>query len=263
MPNKGRLSTRALTNRLYEFLIANRPFLAELKITTEAIEGISVTMLRCILFERFLNLLEEHMFVAKWSNQHDAFKIFLNVTLLQGDLSQVERRNAHNVLIDIIHATDTIELKTKQAISLTDTSTYLGEYFPEMVAHQGEKSHWWLVFFVQRGEDPQSKLGETCSYYLVLVEIRTRGLVATADCLLNLSEEVMTLVQKVEKRVREEDQVKKGIFAPVDNYVVVERLRKRVKKVTRERDKALREKEAALQEKDALIKKLQEEMQKR
>ncbi len=227
-------------------------------------------MLRCILFERFLNLLEEHMFVAKWSNQYDAFKIFLNVTLLQGDLSQVERRNAHNVLIDIIHATDTIEMKTKQAISLIDTSTYLEEYFPEMVANQGEKSHWWLVFFVQRGEDPQSKLGETCSYYLVLVEIRTRGLVATVDCLQHLSEEVITLVQKVEKRVREEDQVKKGIFAPVDNYVVVERLRKRIKIVTRERDKALREKEAALQEKeaalqekDALIKKLQEEMQKR
>ncbi len=147
------------------------------------------------------------------------------------------------------------------------------------------------MFFVQREDDPQSTLGEACSYYLVLIEIRARDLVATADCRQHLTTEVMTLVQQVEKRVREEDQVKKGIFAPVDNYIMVERLRKRVKDVTREKDAVIQEKDAEIQEKDAeiqekdaviqekdaeiqekdaeiqekdvLIKKLQEELQKR
>ncbi len=105
---------------------------------------------------------------------------------------------------------------------------------------------------------------------MVLIEIRARDLVATADCRQHLTTEVMTLVQQVEKRVREEDQVKKGIFAPVDNYIMVERLRKRVKDVTREKDAVIQEKDAEIQEKDAeiqekdvLIKKLQEELQKR
>ncbi len=277
MPSKSRLSAKALTNRLYDFLTANRDSLSQLRITTEAKDDIAVTMLRCNIFERFLTLLEERMFVAKWGNQHDAFKVFLNVTLLGGNLSQLEKYNAHRVLVDILHVMGVYELKTKQAISLGDVPAFIEEYLPEIIAHQGEKTHWWLVFFVQRADDPQSTLGGVCSYYLVLIEIRARDLVATADCRQYLTTEVMTLVQQVEKRVREEDQVKKGIFAPVDNYIMVERLRKRVKDVTREKDAVIQEKDAVIQEKDAviqekdaviqekevLIKKLQEELKKR
>ncbi len=68
------------------------------------------------------------------------------------------------------------------------------------------------------------------------------------------------MVQQVEKRVREEDQVKKGIFAPFDNYVIMERLRKRVKVLCQEKDAVIQEKDAVIQEKDALIKKLQDEL---
>jgi hypothetical protein len=192
----------------------------------------------------------------------------------------LEKYNSHRVLVDILHGLRTYEVKTKQAMSLADSPTFIEEYFPDIVASKSDKTHWWLVFFVQRADDPQSTLGGVCSYYLVLIEIRARNLVATADCQHHLTAEVMTLVQQVEKRVREEDQVKKGIFAPVDNYIMVERLRKRAKqqeKIIREKDAALQEKDTALQEKDAalqerdtalqekdaLIKKLQEELRKR
>ncbi len=60
-------------------------------------------------------------------------------------------------------------------------------------------------------------------------------------------------------RVREEDQVKKGIFAPMDNYIMVERLIKRAK----QQEKIIRKKDAAIREKDALIKTRQQDLEKR
>ena len=49
----------------------------------------------------------------------------------------------------------------------------------------------------------------------------------------SITREAMNLVQKIKRKVAEEDEIKKGIFAPVDNYLIVEKLRS-------DRDKAVK-----------------------
>jgi hypothetical protein len=109
----------------------------------------------------------------------------------------------------------------------------------EMVKYKNDKTIWWFVFF-QKRDDQKDNIEEVCLYYLVLIEIQTRNLQNGNDCFEYISREVLNLVQKLQRRVKEEDDIRKGIFSPVDNYLVVEKLRK-------SRDSAVKKAEAAEQ----------------
>ena len=232
MDDKKRISGTALIAELYKFLKNNKKLINQLKISSQSSVNAKVTIIRCHAFEEFLKLLEEKMFSAKWSNQHDAIKIFLNVVLLGGDLSQLEKMNPHNVLIDILNETESYEIKTRQALTFTEIPSFIKDYYDEMIQYRDEKSVWWLIFF-QKRDDQKDILGDVCIYYLVLIELHAREFKSGNMELDSITREVMDLVQKLKRKVAEEDDIKKGIFAPVDNYLIVEKLRS-------DRDKAVK-----------------------
>jgi hypothetical protein len=195
-----------------------------LKITSESSKDAKVTIIRCHAFEAFLKFLEKKMFSAKWSNQHDAIKIFLNMVLLGGDVSQLEQRNPHNVLIDILNETESYELKTRQKLTFTEIPSFIKDYYEEMIESREEKSVWWFIFF-QKRDDQKDIIEDVCLYYLILIELHTKEFLHGIAKLESITKEVMNLVQKLKRKVAEEDDIKKGIFSPVGNYLIVDKLR--------------------------------------
>jgi chromosome segregation ATPase len=87
-----------------------------------------------------------------------------------------------------------------------------------------EKSVWWLIFF-QKRDDQKDNIADVCLYYLVLIELHTKEFPHGIAKLESITKEVMNLVQKLKQKVAEEDDIKKGIFSPVGNYLIVDKLR--------------------------------------
>ncbi|MFX0098372.1 MAG: hypothetical protein ACFFCS_02250 [Candidatus Hodarchaeota archaeon] len=82
--------------------------------------------------------------------------------------------------------------------------------------------------------DAKGKIGLTCMYYMVVIEIATGGLDDGDEK--GLIKDVTSLVQKVKKRVSEEDEMKTTAFVTVDNIWVVDRLREERDQFKEERD---------------------------
>jgi hypothetical protein len=64
-----------------------------------------------------------------------------------------------------------------------------------------------------------------------------------------IMKEATTLIQKVEKRVRKEDDMDAAVLLPVDNIVPIDRLRKKLK----QRDKTIADKDKEIADKDKEI----------
>jgi hypothetical protein len=60
---------------------------------------------------------------------------------------------------------------------------------------------------------------------LILIELRTQEFPHGITELESITKEVMNLVQKLKRKVVEEDDMKKGIFSPVDNHLNVDKVR--------------------------------------
>jgi hypothetical protein len=195
------------------------------------------------------------MYIANLANQHDALKIFLNVVLLGGDLTQLERRDLGRFPIDILDGLTGYELKTKQSTSFDDIPLYIKEYYANMVKFKHTKKYWWLIFFQER-KDAKEEISEMCKFYLVTIEINTELLTADKQDYLKLTQEVMELVQKLKEKVEKKDEMENGIFAPVDNFIVVERLRKKIKQKDQEKELIINQKD---QEKALIIKQKDQE----
>ncbi|MHA1382064.1 MAG: hypothetical protein ACTSRG_27140 [Candidatus Helarchaeota archaeon] len=109
----------------------------------------------------------------------------------------------------------------------------------------------WLFF---KRIDTKVKKGEICKSYLVVIEISDKVLKEyKKEELIKRAEEILD--EGLEK-VKEEDDG--GIFLPVKNVLIVEKLRDELK----EKEQALKEKEQALKEKNEVIKKLKEQLKK-
>lgn len=248
MGESRRLSGKALLGKMHEFLEENESMIQELKVTTLDGKHANIVIIRCKLLEKFLNMLEETMIVAALQNQHDVISIFLNFVLKQGNLSHIKQHDEDGIEIDVMHGLKGYELKTRKNVEIASVHEYISDYFEEMLDEQGVKDTWWLVFFQQRN-DAKGKIGPVCLYYLILIEIPTPGLdYPDRD---NLMREVKKMVQKIEKKVGQEDEIDDdgGFLVPVDNILVVDRMRKKIL-----------EKDRIILEKDKEIEELKEEL---
>jgi hypothetical protein len=255
MNEKKKLSGKALLERVQGFLEENEDLVGELKVTKREGKGATIFMIRCTALGKLVDMLEEEMVAAALQNQHDVISVVLNFTFKHGKLSQIKQRDRDGMEIDVLHGLESYELKTSKNLHQSEIPGFISEYFEEMVESQGIKGTWWLVFFQQR-TDAKDKIGEVCLYYLVVIEIPTYNLDYPDKK--TITKEVMKLVQKAEKKVLKEDGISEdeGILVPVDNILVVDSLRKKVKKLKREKEESIKKLE---REKEESIKKLERE----
>ncbi|MFX0098952.1 MAG: hypothetical protein ACFFCS_05180 [Candidatus Hodarchaeota archaeon] len=218
-----RLTGNALLARVQGFLEENRELVDQLKVTSEGSRGrVRVHVIRCMVMERFLDLLADKMIAGHWQNQHDVAAVFLNMKLKGGTLDGIKQRNVEGMEIDVISVDLATELKTKSGIDVDEIPAFINQYFDEMVDRQGEKHAWWLVYMLKR-VGAKGNIGSNCLYYMVVIEVDTVDLDDGDQD--DLIKDVVYMVQKVRKRVSKEDEMRESGFATVDNVWMVDRLR--------------------------------------
>ncbi|MBD3268420.1 hypothetical protein GF373_17270 [bacterium] len=151
------------------------------------------------------------------------------------------RRRVH----DLVVAMGPEEVKTMNNVTRARLREFLARHLDEVGARANEIRRWWLAF-LRAVDEPKSRKGRACKYYLELVEVAPPDIAGVSHVV--LLDEVDRLVLEAQKKVTEEDEIE-GFFVPVKNVWIVESLREEVA----EKDAALAEKDAALAEKDAAL----------
>jgi hypothetical protein len=137
---------------------------------------------------------------------------------------------------------------------------FVRQYYLEMVKEKAQKRTWWLCFFMRR-RVPKGKIGETCTYYMFLIQVPTERLTRRKGDRDEIESEAKTLVSDVIDKVASEDdateeEVVDGFLVPVHNVWIVERLREQktqLQQEVTEQAEALAEKDEALAEKDEAL----------
>ncbi len=250
----GKLTGKALIARMQSFLAANDAYRPSLKVTSIQGSRVSAHVIRCMLLEQFLDVLDEEAIIAHIQNEHNIIALFLHEALEPGKPVKINARAESGVEIDLRIKGKRAEVKTTRDVDTSDVPDIIQHWFDEMVDSQGDKEAWWLVHFVQRG-DGNAHIGKDCMYYLVAIEITTRNIDEKDEP--SIISEAMALIQKAEKKVKKDDGILEGALLPVDNVVHADRLRKKLKAkeaTLQEKDAAIQEKDAAIQEKDVALK---------
>ncbi|MHA1293440.1 MAG: hypothetical protein ACTSQJ_12320 [Promethearchaeota archaeon] len=230
---------------IYDLLTDPQYDLKKVKHTTLRKNLLSVHVIRSRPFEDIISILSDRLKVATISNQHNVILILLNNILFDGKVANYERRIGTR-FVDLIYKGSRYELKMKSNVDRGKLAIYINEYYKEMLASIQLKNFWLLGFFIKR-IDTKVKKGEICKSYLVVIEISDKVLKELKkEELIKRADEILD--EGLEK-VREEDDG--GIFLPVKNVLIVDRLRDELK-----------EKDKALKEKDRIIKKLKEQLKK-
>jgi hypothetical protein len=186
--------------------------------------------------------------------------LFLHEALDPGLPAEINVRAESGVEIDLRIKDKRAEVKTTRDVDASEVPDLIHHWFDDMVASQGDKEAWWLVYFVQRG-DGNAQIGKVCMYYMSVIEIPTRNIDdRDEDAIIS---EAVTLIKKAEKRVKEKDGILEGALLAIDNVVHAGRLPRKVKQGREELQEAraalhasgvtLAEKDAALAEKDAAL----------
>lgn len=239
------------------FLAANAGLVRSIKMTESRGGGIIVRAMRCRGIEALAELLEKRAVLATLAHQHDVVLVLTNVVLLGGTLANLKVRAADGTEIDIDDLRGTIELKTAHDIDASRVPELVREHYAEMVASKARKKAWWLCFF-ERRLAPKGKIGDTCMYYLMLVEIGSRPLKRSAAARAEIEEEAKALTEDVEKRVVKEDDVEEGFLVPVKNIWIVDKLRGDLERAEAEKQQIAKE----LAEQKAKNKAMQDEIAK-
>jgi hypothetical protein len=241
-----RLTGKELLTRMQRFFTGHEALKASLKVTSEHGTHAAVHVVRCMLLETFLDELENEAILADIKNNHNMIGLFLHEALDAGIPAAINQRGESGIEIDIILHQKRCEIKTGRDLCAIDVPEFIDYYYADMVDMQGEKEAWWLVYFVQRS-DAKDKIGELCLYYMTAIEITTRDIEEHDRNA--IMKEATTLIQKVEKRVRKEDDMDAAVLLPVDNIVPIDRLRKKLK----QRDKTIADKDKEIADKDKEI----------
>jgi len=146
------------------------------------------------------------------------------------------------------------------SVSVDVVADFVRIYYDDMVREKALKRTWWLCFFMRR-RIPKGELGQTCMYYLFLIQVPTGRLTTHTGDRDEIETEAKLLVNDVVNRVASEDEdidaeIVDGFLVPVHNVWIVDRLRERkgqLQQEVAEKEAALTEKEAALAEKDAAL----------
>nr|MDO8087857.1 hypothetical protein [Candidatus Sigynarchaeum springense] len=229
------------------FLAANPGLIRSIKMTESRGDGLVVRAMRCRGIEALAELLEKRAVLATLAHQHDMVLVLANVVLLGGNMGNLKVRAADSTEIDIDDLRGTIELKTAHDMDASPVPELVREYHAEMVASKARKKVWWLCFF-ERRPAPKGKIGDTCMYYLILVEIGSRPLKRSAAARAEIEEEAKALTEDVEKKVVKEDDVEEGFLVPVKNIWIVDKLRGDLERAEAEKQRAEAEKQQLAKE---------------
>nr|MDO8114027.1 hypothetical protein [Candidatus Sigynarchaeota archaeon] len=240
------LTGKALLARMQLFLEQYRPLLPQLKVTSFEGRTASVHIIRCMLLEKFLSVLDDEAILAHIQNEHNIISLFLHDTLDPGTQPVINVHDEAGIEIDVHIHGKKIELKTTRDVDASDVPDIIHHWFDAMIDTQGDKDSWWLVYFVQR-PDTKAQIGVTCLYYITAIEIPTRGIDERDED--SIISEAVALIQKAEKKVKKEDGIVEGALLPVDNVVNADRLRKKLKA----RDETIQNMEKTIEAKEKTI----------
>ena len=175
--------------------------------------------------------------------------------LLGGQAVVRERKSDAGLLIDLtVDGQNHYELKLKRAVDYRDIGEYLAKYFDEIIANRDAKQIWWLVFFAER-VDPKAKLGEVCTYYIVVIEITSKHTTMDPKNLKRVTKSMQAAMDAAIVQVAEEyllePEPEEAALLPVNNILLFEKVRaekNRLKAELAEKDQAITEKDQALAE---------------
>ena len=273
--NNSLLSVNKLVKFIIKYIKREEKFLSKLKITETTQGRCKVYFLRCEPLSRLAKQLSEISKVASLPSQHDIVKAVLTVVLLKASFKNIEVRNEHEKLIDIVKDLKAFEVKTMSDLSYTNISPLVHKYFKEMTNIREQKHIWWYCHF-NKLDSTKIKKGRVCLYYLIVIEfdIKKIGMkMEQGDQLIikqerQLITEAQKAVNKAADIVKQEDSIEEdeGFLIPVKNIFVVDVLREEICKKDKllsekdeqiaEKDEQLAEKDKQLAEKDKLIEKL-------
>ncbi len=226
----------------------------------------TIHVIRCERFERLMDLLEDRTLVGLLNTQHNILEVFLNMVLLGGRAVVPERKSEAGLLIDLtVDGQIHYELKLKRAVDYRDIGEYLAKYFDEIIVNRDAKQVWWLAFFAER-VDPKAKLGEVCTYYIVVIEITSQHTTMGPKSLKRVTKNMQAAMDAAIVKVAEEDllepEPEEAALLPVNNILLFEKVRaekNRLKAELAEKDQALAEKDQAITEKDQALTEAQTE----
>ena len=213
-----------------------------------------------------MDLLEDRTLVGLLNTQHNILEVFLNMVLLGGRAVVPERKSEAGLLIDLtVDGQIHYELKLKRAVDYRDIGEYLAKYFDEIIVNRDAKQVWWLAFFAER-VDPEAKLGEVCTYYIVVIEITSQHTTMGPKNLKRVTKNMQAAMDAAIVKVAEEDllepEPEEAALLPVNNILLFEKVRaekNRLKAELAEKDQALAEKDQAITEKDQALTEAQTE----
>ena len=192
--------------------------------------------MRCDIFTRLLDLLKDRMAIATLANQHLVIMVLANHVLLDGVPANLEVQHGNRHRFDLVHDKVRYELKTKSMVDDDNIQDYLIQYHREIIAQASVKHRWLLAFLLKRGDAKTNKRA-SCKYYLLLVEIDARRVVASATTRQALCNEVSKLSQELKEKLADEDDMGEGIFFPVDNVFIVDALRDEIDELRDEKER--------------------------
>ena len=171
----------------------------------------TIHVIRCERFERLMDLLEDRTLVGLLNTQHNILEVFLNMVLLGGRAVVLERKSEAGLLIDLtVDGQIHYELKLKRAVDYRDIGEYLAKYFDEIIVNRDAKQVWWLAFFAER-VDPKAKLGEVCTYYIVVIEITSQHTTMGPKSLKRVTKNMQAAMDAAIVKVAEEDFLEPAI----------------------------------------------------
>jgi hypothetical protein len=278
-----RLSGKDLIQFIQSYLDQPTTQKLDLKLTTypNKLDDSHIHIIRCMRFERLIDLLEDRTVVGFLTTQHNILEVFLNSILLQDRAVLLERKGQEGFIIDLqVDGTVSYELKVKRNVDYRDISPFIEQYFDTMREQQNAKHIWWLAFFAQR-VDSKAKKGEVCPYYIVVIELTTQHESMDPKNLKKITRHVQKQMDTIMQTVIEEDELEEepeeAALLPVKNILLYEKVREEkhhlqdivqeknqmiIEKdqALQEKDQALQEKDQALQEKDKTIEMLQKQL---
>ena len=247
-----------------EFFKDNAALLERVRVMTVRDDGLAVHAVRCDAIEALYAFLHDRIKVAALPGQHDMVLAIMAMVILKDTNASINvRSTAGGPQLDLVSMRKTYELKTACNVGDGDIGPLVAGHLDEMHASHGRKETWLVAFWRHRATPPQGILGGACTEYLFVVEIAARLAGGDPVQRATLTGKVASMVQEVEERACEEDEVIEGFLVPTKNVWIVDKLRRECqvkdeviaenKEALAEKDEALAEKDEALAEKDEAL----------
>ena len=232
------LSRNELIQWLYTFLNSELIQHLDIKITTKNLHQRSYYCFRCTIVEEFITEMSRKVKAEVKSNIHDAFLVFIAYYLIQSDPRFLSQKDADGIWKDAIKDAVRYEQKTGVGIMRPKFGSFFGRFFHAIIEEEESKDVWWFVTLYKIDstkieQEPKNIKYPLCSYYLVCTSLESKSLKiplnespkSEQQKLKEIEEEINEDQELFLREVEKEDGFIEGILIPVNNTIVMDKMR--------------------------------------